>query len=106
MGSRNGMSVATAKPNSFLTCSSSMMKPFVRARATVIAGNELLWHDTHARLRKTGSPLVSSRGRIFFTAAIGVDGDPVGFGHSSVNVFAPPSWRSFKVEGELTLAAS
>jgi hypothetical protein len=82
------------------------MKPFFRARATVIAGSELLWQETHARLRKTGSPLVSRRGRIFFTASIGVDTVPAGFGHSSVKVFAPPSWRSFNVEGALILAAS
>src|SRR5207237_4774329 len=83
MGSRYGLSVATAKPSSFFACSSLMTKPFVRARAAVIAGRELLWHETQERFLNTGSPLVSIKGRIFFTAAFRHGGPTTRFEPSS-----------------------
>src|SRR3954468_17395900 len=98
IGSRYGVSVATANPSSFLACSSLMTKPFFRATATVIAASELLWQDTHERLRNTASPLLSITGRIFFTAA-SADGAPsAGFGQLSVTSRAPAFFRISSVE--------
>src|SRR5215467_2225466 len=106
IGSREGASVETANPSSFLACSSLTTKPFLRARATVIAASELLWHDTHERLRNTGSPLVSISGRIFFTADSADGAPPVGFGQLSVISRAPALFRISSVEAIPTRAAS
>src|SRR5438034_6366711 len=106
MGSRYGVSVATAKPSSFFACSSFTTNPFFRARATVIAGRELLWQETHERFLKTGSPLVSISGRIFFTAASAVNAGPAGFGHGSVGPLAPAFVKSSSVDPTPTRAAS
>src|SRR5438105_7338501 len=106
MGSRYGLSVATAKPNSFFACSSLMTKPFVRARAAVMAGRELLWHETQERFLNTGSPLVSIKGRIFLTAASADGAPPAGLGQSSSIGFAPAFARSSIVEGMPIRAAS
>src|SRR5260370_41716002 len=99
MGSRYGLSVATANPSSFFACSSLIAKPFVRARATVIAGSELLWHETQERFLNTGSPLVSIKGRIFFTAVSADGAPPAGLGHSSLIGVEPAFARSSIVEG-------
>src|SRR5215472_3226074 len=100
MGSKYGLSVATANPNSFFACSSLTEKPFFRARATVIAGSELLWQETQPRLLKTASPLISIKGRIFLTA-VRASGDPAaGLGHSSLTSFAPALTRSCRVDGD------
>src|SRR4051812_33033264 len=106
IGSRYGASVETANPSSFLACSSLTTKPFLRAKATVIAASELLWQDTHDRLRKTASPLVSITGRIFFTAASADEAASAGFGQLSVISWAPAFFRISSVEAILTRAAS
>src|SRR5690242_15256641 len=106
IGSKYGLSVATAKPNSFLACSSFTVKPFFRAKATVIAGSELLWHETQPRLLKTASPLISISGRIVFTAVRASGDPPAGFGHSSRTSFAPAFAKSARVEGEPMRAAN
>src|SRR5438105_4267251 len=86
MVSKYGLSVATAKPSSFFACSALMAKPFLRARATVIAANELLWHETQPRVLNTASPLVSINGRILLTAAR-ASSEPAGLGQVSVISF-------------------
>ena len=106
MGSRYGVSVATAKPSSFFACSSFTTNPFFRARATVIAGSELLWQETHDRFLKTGSPLVSISGRIFFTAASADAAPSEGLGHSSFTSFAPAFARISIVDAIPIRAAS
>src|SRR5215469_7530355 len=99
MGSKYGLSVATAKFSSFLACSSFTAKPFFLAKATIIAGSELLWQETQPRFLKTASPLISIRGRTFFTAER-ASGDPsAGLGHPSLTSFAPALTRSCRVEG-------
>src|SRR2546423_13914485 len=98
IGSRYGASVDAATPSSFPACSLSTTKPFLRANATVIAERELLWQDTHERLLKTGSPLVSISGRIFFTAASGDGAPSAGFGQASVISRAPALLRISSVE--------
>jgi len=106
MGSKYGWSVATANPNSFFACPSLIVKPLFLAKATVIAGSELLRQETHPRLLNTASPLISSSGSTFFTAARASGVPPAGLGHSSLASLAPALTRSGKVDGEPIRAAS